>query len=106
MPDPEEPQVNLPPGSAVLQVPLIAQPVPQIINWQFGSDGGGGENLQLLIQSPMTTTLLTMDQESAKKLRDAIDEKWGAPSGLHIVGEMPKRGSGIPGLPGQPPLRA
>jgi hypothetical protein len=99
----EPPEDGPPPdGPPQVMVPIITLPVPQQVTWQPARDHEGKMGAHVLIGSPLTTTLLTLDNAGATALRDGLNEIL-AP-GLTIAREMPPTNGQAPGPLG--PFRA
>lgn len=85
-----------------LPVPLNAGEANQQLTWQTGTDSGGGQNAQILVQSPNSTTLVVLDERAACMLRDFLCVNFGAPGGLEVVRDLPP-GMFPPGPNGERP---
>lgn len=82
-----EPPPGAPPQS---MVPMLTMPVPQQVSWQSARDGTTGIlSAHVLVASPLTTTLLVLDKDSALRLAAGLNEIF---DGIEVAHAMPRLG--------------
>lgn len=83
-------------GQTNIPVPLNVDGAPQEITWVAGEYADGRPNVQIVVQSPYSTSMVILNEDGGVKLRDFLIETFGSPGGLAIVRDLPPdlRGNG------------